>query len=1480
MSRSVIGILLLIFVLYLALMTPFIQTRLVKYFTGILEERTGTTITIGRVEFRPIESLILEDVFVKDCRNDTLLFCERLHLRVDSVSFVKRHFTITEAVFERATFNLWIERGKEGEESLTNVEQLIHSLSPSTASTSSSSSGWNVHLRRMALEDCQFRYIEQDYEPVDYGINWTDVDCRKLNLTISDIDFSNERYKVNVSGLSFKEKSGFEVLNMEADVVVSSDHLLVTNTLIQTARSEAHLDTLEYEWVPNQDYWRNFTTKMQQRYVFSSSRVNFDDLAYFNGRLLGMHNTISGGGVVFNTVSRLQGRDLEVHLGDSSVMYGSFTSEGLPRFFDADFNLDITSSRVSPTELEAIYMPWLDDRYLEIPEMLHKYEVFNVEGNFRGKIEDFLVQAKSTTPGLEGDVLLTLVMDSTGGYRYRGEVGLNHVKYGFLTGQSMIGDGSLYGAFEGISEDTLSSFTLSSRVGYLDVFDTRVHNIKLTLGTWNDHLYLLLSVKNDSLQANFMLNYQMGDTLSLADAQGYVKVRQWDSWGPKIFGDKESFELAFSGKLKQSGTSSWLELFVPKLKYENTRGAFALDSLTFENTFLDEYSYSHLESGLVDATLEGFFRSLEMKDLVNSLVVSYFPAYKYAVNESLPVGTSLQLDMRLKDVNPLLRVVYPELKVSPGAMLTCDYNYADRHVKLFLQADSASYGDFNVYRSRVNLEGNGVKMNGVCTADKLTYMDLGQLYNVRNVMNVSTNNVSNKLSWCNWEQESYSGCLSADLRLLKYRERYLTQVLIEPSVFVMADSIWNVGRSMILKEGDDIFVNNFEISRGNQRFGLKGRVSNNSRDLLSVVFDNFNLAEFNKILFDNKMKLFGQVNGQVDISDFYKNCIVNANVDVDHWGVNQDTLGLLNVRSSWDANTNALQVDVSNKMKDRTPVWLFGYYKPTTDSVNLQLNLAGIEVNYLTTYFPDVLKNGSGTISGEFRMTGTSKNSTIDGFLAADSVALTLAGLNTAFAFHDRLLVKNSQVLLNDFKIRDAKGRFSECSGYYDLSRSLYDVNVKFNNFMVLNTVQEQSESFYGQLFISGQTRVNNLSGHPALSINLKPEAHSVLYVPLTSTLNEEDGNFLHFIGKRQDTGRRPTPEVKASLVAGLDLNANIEMNDNLEVQIIFDPTIGDILKTVGSGNIQVSLGKNDKLNLFGEYKIEKGDYLFTLSNLVNKKFVLNPGGGIKWNGSPYDATIDVSAVYNLKTSLNDLLTGTSLTMDKNTKVPVECVLKLEESLMNPNVQFGINFPSLDMQMRSLMQSLFSSQDEVNKQMFSLLILNKFYTPDYVDKDPTLEERNAGYQMGVTTASELLSNQLSRWLSQISNNFDIGFSYRPGDQVTTNEFELALSTQILNNRVTISANGNMMEKAKTNSNTAITGDFDVDVKINRQGTLKLKAYSHTDEKITYNATETVQGVGISYQEAFDTFRELVRKYLAIFGRKKQTVPPAQVVDAK
>lgn len=394
--------------------------------------------------------------------------------------------------------------------------------------------------------------------------------------------------------------------------------------------------------------------------------------------------------------------------------------------------------------------------------------------------------------------------------------------------------------------------------------------------------------------------------------------------------------------------------------------------------------------------------------------------------------------------------------------------------------------------------------------------------------------------------------------------------------------------------------------------------------------------------------------------------------------------------------------------------------------------------------------------------------------------------------------------------------------------------------------------------------------------------------MPLAAGMTEHANNFLHFT--TTDRAEEHKFQVKNAL-ADINLNANLEVNDHLNVQVIFDPTVGDILRTTGDGDIKIAFDKEGSLSLFGEYRISRGDYLFTLSNLVNKKFVLTPGGTIVWSGSPYDAMLDINAVYNLRTTITELLpqersgadeTGEErIATETGRKVPVECILNLSDNLKNPVVKFDIDFPTLETQSKSYIQSLFLSQDELNKQVFSLLVLNRFYRTDN-----TGDYENQAQVAGVTTLTEMMSNQLSRWFSQFSNNVDIGVAYRRGDrekEMTSDELELAVSTQLLDDRITISANGNMdvggnKGTAEENKKTNIAGDFDVEVKLNKQGTLKMKAYSHTDEKILYNSTETIQGVGVSYQESFDTFRELLHKYFGFLTKKKSKSGKKKVTE--
>jgi hypothetical protein len=125
---------------------------------------------------------------------------------------------------------------------------------------------------------------------------------------------------------------------------------------------------------------------------------------------------------------------------------------------------------------------------------------------------------------------------------------------------------------------------------------------------------------------------------------------------------------------------------------------------------------------------------------------------------------------------------------------------------------------------------------------------------------------------------------------------------------------------------------------------------------------------------------------------------------------------------------------------------------------------------------------------------------------------------------------------------------------------------------------------------------------------------------------------------------------------------------------------------------------------------------------------------------------------------------------------------------------------------------------------------------------------------------ELLSNQISSWLSQISKDVDIGVNYRPGDSYTSEELEVALSTQLFNNRLSIDGSFGMTGmQEQTNTNT-IVGDVNVELKITRDGRFRVRAFNRTNntDLLDIDAPYT-QGVGIFYRKEFDSLSELFRK---------------------
>jgi hypothetical protein len=426
-----------------------------------------------------------------------------------------------------------------------------------------------------------------------------------------------------------------------------------------------------------------------------------------------------------------------------------------------------------------------------------------------------------------------------------------------------------------------------------------------------------------------------------------------------------------------------------------------------------------------------------------------------------------------------------------------------------------------------------------------------------------------------------------------------------------------------------------------------------------------------------------------------------------------------------------------------------------------------------------------------------------------------------------------------------------------------YNLAVYSPRLTAMNTTARDNPQFFGQVITNGRLNVTGRGKQVRLSGTGTTLAGTNVNISLEDESELERYDFIQFVSSEDTVRQQFLFPQKDDGDFSLDLT--ITATPEARAQLIYNAQIGDIIRAQGEGVLRFGMNNEGDITLSGNYTVERGDYLFTLQNVINKRFTIEQGGTITWSGDPYNAIIDINAVYKLKASLYDLLVDSYANIYQSQRIPVECKILLTEELSNPNIDFEIEFPTVEDRLVEEVRQYFNSPEEMNKQILSLIVLGKFYTPEYLRG--TYEAQNPNL-IG-TTASELFSNQLSNWLSQISNNVDIGLNYRPGNQITNDEIELALSTQMFNDRVTINGNIGNNNNPNSGNNSQLVGDFDVNVKLIPNGKIRFKAYNRSNNNLIYETAPYTQGVGFSFTEEYNTFNDLLDKMKAIFSRKDE-----------
>ena len=327
------------------------------------------------------------------------------------------------------------------------------------------------------------------------------------------------------------------------------------------------------------------------------------------------------------------------------------------------------------------------------------------------------------------------------------------------------------------------------------------------------------------------------------------------------------------------------------------------------------------------------------------------------------------------------------------------------------------------------------------------------------------------------------------------------------------------------------------------------------------------------------------------------------------------------------------------------------------------------------------------------------------------------------------------------------------------------------------------------------------------------------------------------------------------------------------------DRQTGDIIRVRGNGAIKMRVDTRGDFTMAGLYNITEGSYRFTFSNFINKDFTILPNSTITWSGDPAAAQLDINAAYNQYVSITPLLVGFELKgtdsaqryAEASRRYPANVKMHLTGAMLNPQIGLSLDVPnnypsSLGTYVTSFLAAVQNNEQELNKQVFSLMLLKSF--------SPIGSNVYAGASSTVGNFSELLANQLSSWLSDVNKNLEVGVNLNGFDTRALENLQLRLSYTLLDGRLRITRNGNFTNTQNSATAASVAGDWTVEYLLTRDGKLRAKMFHRTNQTLANAGIglgnqyyTTSQGVSLMHTQSFDKLGELFPQWL--YKRKKR-----------
>ncbi len=1386
---------------------------------------------------------------------------DSLDVKIEKLSLLDESVRVESIFLDRFRMAL-VQLEKVEEKPLTNSSEVPESVEfPAT--------GWDIGLAEFLIQESEILFQDKTVDLVQQGFDPANVKLTNLGLQLSNLSMNDEQISVQLMDFNLRERSGLDIRQFGMAVTLDSTALTVDQLQLETPASSLKGDvSLDFESFNDLIL---FNEKVDFNLGINAFHVGLADLNSFDPTLLDSLGANISDGVSIHGKLDVSGNLSSVNLNDVQVGIGEHNSVELSGKVDQPAIPDSLHFSISPLSLQLLpsELAEIIDSVIT-PEML-ALEPINLKATLAGTLTDLNAMFDLSTALGSANLNLKAQPNSTfNNGKYSGAIRLKNFDPGPMAGmEEELGPISMDLNFdgEGFDPDSLelqAEMVVSSAELMQHIYENLVLDMELKAGDLSlntsledPNLHFDLAILGEPISADPTMNLSLNlkqfapGKLNLTETPIRLKTLldvELEGFDPSQLSAGVLFQ-----NLQISNDT--LSHFIPEFKL-NLEASDSATSILAKSDFLDVEIKGKFNPATIGSSFEQMVdahfpiaaqRNQKIEDDDFNLQFAFNPPIDLMAIAGFPMslGSPLQLNLQTDFTKR-------ELNLNGGFR---NVNAAGLEIGVFDLSGTVNDSKFQL---DLNIDSLGDGLSEIATS-------AGFHITLENdSLNVET---------------SVHGDSSSQLLFLAMDIRHVDQSFFThiPKPIIINGSSWAIDQTnQVEYYQGQINFHGISLENGEQKIVVQRPEKGGVTDF-ELILETVGLSDFAGLAGLSDPSISGELSGQLTVIDPTNEMSVKAEIQVDKLML--DSLKVGSVISRVDMKGDMLEVFLN--VKDETELLLLeGNYNLATTALDFDVDIPGLNLAPYGVFVEESIRDLEGVLSGNLELKGTVEAPSITGRIGLKEAAMQVNDLNMRYAIPDASIrFKPNELLFEHFITQDSLKNTFQLSGgiqHTNFDDIVLDLGLATERFRLMNTHFDPEEAVSGTLDLALNGTVKGPIDLPVVNMNAKTLEGSdltVVSVENEPTLVQED--FIIFGNPEElesdSSALDLLDEIESANPTGLDITLNLELTPDMGLRIVIDPSTGDQVICKGAANLAVELNPAGDLNVTGSLEIVEGKYDFSFEGLVEKEFQIQPNSRIDFSGDPMDARLNLTAIYETKTQTYDFIAGTSTGLsadeekDAKLRAPVQVKMIIAGNLSNPDLSFDIGFPdAYQSSSRSLVEqkvaSIRNHESELYKQVFGLILFGSFITDESSTASTDLTE--SGEAILISSVSNLITQQLNNLADKYVNGIDISMnleSYQSdfdSDESVT-DLQLALSKQLFNDRLTISAGSNIGLTTNENEDiskedlTGITGDFVIEYKLTESGKYRVKVFNRNDYDPLNDSNANETGIGVFYVESFD-----------------------------